>query len=246
MLVYDIPSRLKNLRNPSGQLRRFGFRANLSCWVIPTGNLPHNLIDNLRTAGVNVKIQPFDVGAGPALVAWALEEIRKEIQEQVKRTEKTLKKAEDKTTGALTDLENLSAERRDEAIAAYEVRAAQVCERLKELLDDVTAAGEAFGIDGTALSVQSARAAYDVYQAGFLAKAAAYAEATKKLREAAATSGDKTAAALANTAAQDLVPAGVLADALREAGQEGAANTLTDASQSEDGTFSLAGTGEDD
>lgn len=40
MLVYDIPTDKNDVcPNPSGMLWRYGFRMNLSCWVIPTRNM---------------------------------------------------------------------------------------------------------------------------------------------------------------------------------------------------------------
>lgn len=237
MLVYDIPAKSK-VANPSDQLRRFGFRANLSCWVIPTASLPHNLITELRESGVNAKVVPFDVSAGPQLVTWAIEQLRADAEEQVKRTRANLEKAGDKHLDGLSEVEAVTGERREEALAAYELRAGAICKRLEDILAHVTEAAAGFGIESGALNLGGARAAFDAFQTGYTARAAEFAAATEKLRAAAAASGDANAAALANAAAQDLVPVAVLAGGLEDAGLETDAARLTQAF--DDGTFSLS------
>ncbi len=60
-LRYDIPQRAE-IGNPSGRLRRHGFRDNLSCWVLPDHQMPYidDLIDEMNAAGCNVRHNKFD------------------------------------------------------------------------------------------------------------------------------------------------------------------------------------------
>lgn len=232
-LFYDIKVGSK-IPNPSPELRRLGFRANLSCWVIPHGAMPWNLIHDLNKKGANAKVVKFDASEGPKLVAMALSTLKNDIAAQVKRCRANILKAAEKH---LAEAE--TPEERELALARYEMRAEAICKKLETLIEDSVEAIKTFGVNPDALSLTSARSAFEAFQVGYAAKAAEYAAATEALRDAAKTTpGDGTLNALANAAAADALPPEVAADALREAGNEKAADRLQKAFDPE--TFSLA------
>jgi hypothetical protein len=83
-------------------------------------------------------------------------------------------------------------------------------------LADVKKAAERFGIDPSAVSLADAHAAVSALQAGMLARARAYGEAVERVR----VLGD---AAMADSPAADLVPAGILADDIDDGGGDASA-----------------------
>lgn len=238
MLTYDIPSAV-DYPNPSGELRKIGFRSNLSCWVIPEGMLPLTLIHELRTKGhADVDIVKFDASEGPRLARLAVRNTRKELEEQIKRTRENLAKWE---ANFLKDGEENTEERKD-AHARYVSRCASILRRLKLLADDLDQAVRNFGVDPAQIGMVDARRSFDLMQAGVAKRAEAYVKATNALKGA----GTADAALLAKAAGQDQAAHYAMADALREAGDEKAADDLQaafDAKPEEegDGTFSLVG-----
>jgi hypothetical protein len=63
LLVYDIPTMnggKSAFPNPSGQLKRFAFRLNLSAWMIPHERIPNKLIEAMRAKGCSVEVVRFD------------------------------------------------------------------------------------------------------------------------------------------------------------------------------------------
>jgi hypothetical protein len=68
LCVYDIPNSLK-IANPSYYLRKYGQRLNLSCWLFPAGNVPTDLLAELRVKGVNIHLLTFDESQWDAVVA---------------------------------------------------------------------------------------------------------------------------------------------------------------------------------
>ncbi len=60
-LSYDIPS-ANQVENPSGLLRRFSYRFNLSCWIMPEGRIPYDLLAAWDTADINYRTYKLDKG----------------------------------------------------------------------------------------------------------------------------------------------------------------------------------------
>lgn len=224
LLSYDIPTR-SGIANPSGRLTRLGFRHQLSSWIMPEGSVPYNLVHELQQEGAKVDIVRFDASEGPRLVRMALDAIRRDIAAQVKRCEANLEKARTNHLELDADLiENVSA--REEGLENYELRAGAICERLEQMIDDSEAAIQQFGLAPERLQIGDARVAFEAFQVGIAARAAAYAGATQALRKLAKETQDPTLSALANAAAADALPAEVATDALREHGDDAGADTL--------------------
>lgn len=238
--------------NPSGRLRRIGFRATLSCWVIPEHVLPHNLINEMRSLKCEVNLVKFDASEGPRLIRMAQDKITREVRKQIESAEKSLGEAADRHL--LPDSE--IAGERDAAQTRFERAASIVQNRLSRLIKDVEIAIQNFGVTPERIGIEDFRKAHGLFQQGILARCSEYANATQALRKV----GTADAAALAAAAAQDEVPAYPMIDALRDAGEDKAADALAAVfaegepeqepgetvppADEDDGTFSLADLGD--
>lgn len=80
MVVYDIPQK-SHIQNPSDKLKRFAFRINLSCWIMPQYRLPFALIDSLKARGADVEVVRFDLNEEKAIRALAKKALAREVQE---------------------------------------------------------------------------------------------------------------------------------------------------------------------
>lgn len=244
LLYYRIPTAVSRgtdevdgYPNPSNRLRRFGFRVDGSVWVIPENAWPHALVTEMREAGATVGDVKFDMAEGPALVRMAVEQMKKDVEEQLARTRISLANAEEKYLEGAIDTEG----GREEAVKRFEVRARWMIRNLRKLAEDVEVAIKNFGAAPELLGLTDARTAFTALQHGYEVRSAAYVRAAKEL----AAVGTVDATALANAAQKDLVPAAVLQGALEDAGKEVAATALHDAFDdsakpvSNEGTFSL-------
>src|SRR5438552_1177899 len=77
LLIYDIPER-SAVANPSRFLRRLAVRVNLSCWVIPEGDVPYARLNEMATGGATWHVVRFDAAEAGKLVAMAAAAIRRE------------------------------------------------------------------------------------------------------------------------------------------------------------------------
>jgi len=207
LLIYDIPER-STVRNPSNRLRWRAVRVNLSCWVIREGDIPYSLLNEMAAGGATWHVVRFDASEGVKLVRMAVEALKRDIRDAMRRANRSADAAGrrlDQTTDNPT-----------EAKRRYAERARPIIRRLNRLLADVQKAAERFGIDQTAISLADAHTSVRALQAGMLVRAKAYAEAVEAVRAL----GDE---AMANAAAADLVPAGILADDIDERGGDASA-----------------------
>lgn len=79
MFIYDIPQRL-NALNPSGRMWRHGFRANLSCWIMPAGQVSRiqDVLQTFTANDISWHIVEYAESARAKIKSMAQEEIRKE------------------------------------------------------------------------------------------------------------------------------------------------------------------------
>lgn len=224
LLIYDIPSNVK-YPNPSGKLRRIGFRENKSCWVLPAGQIPHTLIHEMRTKGrANVEIIRFDVSEGPRLCRLAVDRMNRELAEQVQRAREAIERARDNHLELDADLaDNASA--REDAVRRYEQQCKWVLERVRNLARDVEIAIKNFGVNPTLLNTVATRDAMTVLQTGYQGQAAAYVAATAALRKI----DTPDAQALADAAEADQVPPQIIEDMLRDHDKHADADALKSA-----------------
>lgn len=253
LLSYDIPTNLRDsngrrIENPSGKLRRYGFRHQYSSWIMPEQSVPYNIVAELQALGVKVDIVRFDASEGPRLVRAALEALNKSIQEQLERSRATIAEGWERhqnRTAADGLAENTEA--RAATVKRFEVVQRFNTKYLNDLLEDVRHAAEQFEIDPGGLNIPQARSAFSAFQVGIQAQVAAYSAMTQKLKEAAKTS--PTAAAVAAQAEANTLPHYVGSDILQEiASETGDAETAAVATAvnaafdggADDNEFSLA------
>lgn len=240
LLIYDIPEGAeldgRPVLNPSGFLRRIGVRVNLSCWVIPEGDIPYNLLNNLRQAGATWHVVRFAPEEGRKLIEMAVESLRREVSEAIRRSEAARAGAEDQLAQErdMTDPSEVA-----KAESRFLRRAEGIQDRYETLTAELTAGATKFGINPRTLNLNAANAAVQAIKAGMEIRAEAFAAAAK----AAKANGTQTGAILGQMAQQDAVPAYVLADHLRDNGQDAEADKVQAAfaDGEGDGTFSLIG-----
>lgn len=242
MVIYDLPSNNPaGYADPSATMRRIGFRANLSCWIVPDGLVPYTFIHELRTKyRANVDVVRFDAAEGPRLARMAVAAMKKEMEENAARARAGLALMEERHLQLEADLAD-NPEARADAVKRYEGRCARVLKRMNGIIEDVEVAIRNFGDTPETLGVPDARQVYQTLQLGYQAKAAAFVAATVALKKLNTTDAN----ALADAAAKDLVPAVIVQDMLRDHGDDAGADALQvafnppTAQVSDDGTFSL-------
>lgn len=215
LILYDIPQgatikdeksgKERPLDNPSGKLRRFAVRINLSCWVCPSHAVPLPVLEELGRAGAVWHVVPFDASAGPQLVKMVISSIKKEIAENVRRGQECLESAAERHLGN----EDISEEARYER---YAVRAGVIVERLGELLEDLTTAAKQFGVDPKRLNLAGARRAIEAMDQTWHTRVDAWRKARETAKSPKGTSNTHALADDPN------VRVGVLADALEDSG----------------------------
>lgn len=80
LLIYDIPQTSK-LRNPSGLLRRFAARINLSCWVAPLKNVALLPLKEWIESGAIVEVVQFDENEREKVIDLARRAIIRDVEE---------------------------------------------------------------------------------------------------------------------------------------------------------------------
>jgi hypothetical protein len=223
LLHYDVPVR-SNFMNPSARLRSIAIRLTESCWMVPDGAIPYHLIGEMRAAGCRVHVTKFDASESRKLIGVALETLRTELADAVTRAERS----RDHAIGQMNDTETSMTD--DQRAEIVRKRADSISKRVDELLKDVTSAARTFGISEGALRLETVRNATTAVQTDMGRRADAYVVAARAAREKVNTD-------IARAAETDVIPAGVLADALRDNGADEEADTLQDAFEVH--TFSL-------
>lgn len=199
LLVYDVPTRLK-IANPSGRLRRLAFRINLSCWVIRRTSIPYAYLNRIANQGVKWRVVSFDAGEAANLVSMAIENIKSEIREAVRRAKKADQRAEDaRGNNEIGDEDHAKAARTN-------------VKRLKKTLQDLRHAASQFGIHESSIGYADAVASVAAIDAGMKAKCAAYANLATHARKLRTAEGN----AIADAVERDLIPAGIAADFVEE------------------------------
>lgn len=205
MFFYDIPTASK-LPNPSPQLWRIGARINLSCWVIPKGNIPYNLMGRIIEAGGSVHTIPFAKEAADKLLDLIANSLTRETAAALDRTQESMQHA---------------AEKGSRRVAEKGIEAAR--KRVQKHLGDLQASARVFGLSLSALPMHQALAKAHVLQAEAYEKARQYRLAGGALKQL--QTADAAGVSRAIEAGQE-VPVNVMGDVLIEGGNEDAANEL--------------------
>lgn len=229
VLNYDIPQNAE-IANPSNRLRRVAVRTTLSDWIVPTAAIPWTIINDLREAGATVTLYKFDPSEGPALLFAVENALRAQIRQAGESADASAESAAEQF--ANSDKANRS--------KYYEQRLATAHKQAKEKLEAYEAAAGVFGFDAKVLGLQAASHVAQTILNGTALRAQKYVEARALL----AAQNTATAEGLAAAAADDTLPAEIMADALRDHGQDVAADQLQAAFAAPE-TFSLDGMGDE-
>lgn len=212
LLIYDIPER-SEVANPSGKLRRVAVRINLSCWVIREGDIPYYLLDEMRQGGATWHVVRFDAAEGGKIVGMAIAAMKKELKDAIDRARAALEAASQRVQDG-----------RDSA-AEFEQRVRANIRRHRQLIQDLTAAAQRFGIDAGAAGIGDAATAVACIQTAMVERARLYADAARRLRQTGTSLGAGMAAAAEGDRPSGgaVLHAGVMADVMDENGVDGAA-----------------------
>lgn len=95
MFSYDVPDQAK-VGCPAYQMRRLGFRINLSVWIVPQHNLPRALAyaEELRRAGADVRVREFAPKEESELRADALAAVQRDLGDLTQSLDRRIRKGE--------------------------------------------------------------------------------------------------------------------------------------------------------
>lgn len=224
-IEYDIPA--STGFSPCSRLYPIAIRSSLSCWLVRTGDMPWTLIDEMQERGALVTHTPCDKSATESLLKQAVAFMQKTVQQYVDGARETLESA----SAALDASEERDVDQ-ETAVRACVNKAKALEKRLETYRKQMSEGSEKMGISSAAWNGSRLTVAAQTYSATLRTRAHAYTRGAKAL----ASSTDTTARALAASAANSTLPAEVMADALREAGDEAAGDEVSD-------TFNLTGHG---
>ena len=228
-LDYDIP-KCSGVRNPSGLLRRLGFRKSGSVWVVTGDCVPWHLIDKLESAGCEVGLVKFDADEAGKILSMAVKALRKDVESACKSAVRSANRAgadadervrfsEEYATDSVADGANkVKALTNDlEGVGTgYASATRRILKTAERKLADFEQAARSFGLSAGDISLGSAREAVEAIRNSTAVKARSYVEMAARVRDEqarrAAQSGE--------------LPAGVLMDALEDEGQDVSASRL--------------------
>jgi hypothetical protein len=190
-LTYDIPQK-SALPNPSRQLRRCGFRVNLSTWAIPEERVPYPLLHALTEGGASWGLVKYAAEESDKLIDMAVQALRKEVERIGKSAQRSCAGAERKF-GAERDRRR------------YERRCQAALRRARKLLADAESAARCFGVKASVPTDDMCDRVLALREA-CKARAAVYAGMAKAAQDTA----------LGPAAAEGEVPPLVLADFVEE------------------------------
>lgn len=241
LMHYDISVR-SQFTNPSNRLYPIAVRLTESAWMMRTSDIPYQLMAEIQDAGCTVEVNKFDKSESRRLIHQAVAKLQEELAATVSRAQTSARLAERNLEAATEGEDAITPEEAEKA----HLRQAQAIEkRLTVLAGQITKAASRFGINEQAVNIARLGNTAATISANMRERAAAYSAAQKAL----AAAGTDTTTALARAAtdnATEKVPVYVMADALRESGEDEAADRLQEAFKEDEDTFSLVGAGADD
>lgn len=199
--------------NPSRTLRRLGNWVDGSVWWIPEHLIPYNLIHRMKESGVDCNVMPMDPAASEKMVATVMRDMRRRAVVAGNAVQAAANRPNDPEKTGKSDAEW-------EAGRPARVRAAARAAR--KFLADLTEAAKGFGLSGDDLNLTSVETQIRVVQTVLTAKAAAYARGTEAIRRTATGRVD----GMGRAAELDQLPVPMMADYLRDNGDNDAADEL--------------------
>lgn len=217
LLYYDIPDSIR-FPNPSRLLRRVAVRVNLSVWVVPVDLIPWNLLARMDAKGISRNVVEFADKEADNLIAIARAAFAAQVIAAANSAQKTASKAAG--VGEDEGLEGAD-------LAHYvDARVRAATRKGERLIAELTSAASGFGLSPDDFAAPNALSQLAIIRSVSASRAAKYAKATRKVRALASGSPYSTAAGLANAAESDTLPAFVLADFLRDSGDDDGADEL--------------------
>lgn len=233
LMHYDVPSNGESAGySPCNELYRVAVRLTKSAWIVKTGDVPYDLIGRMQDIGCKVCCNKFDKSETRSLMCQAIEQLQLKMDEATRDAEESYQRAALQLTnsGDVDSREYMDDETK--ATERFIKRTTLIEKRLKELADNIQTGVVKFGISTKSFRHDRLAGMARLTRTRTQEQAHAYHRATVAL----STSTDTTARTLATNAANSTLPPYVMADALREAGDEATADALTE-------TFSLVGHG---
>lgn len=226
LLIYDIPER-SGIPNPSRRLRSMAVRINLSCWVIPQGDIPYALLNGMAERGATWHCVKFDANEGERLVAMAIDSIKRDIRLTLDRARTSSARVNRRLDVAADTVEGQDA---IDAHTRARKDASQVVSRLRRMLRDYEAVATRFGITRDQLGLSAAMNATNAIGAGMKERARLFGRAIREL-EGHSGADDGMVQAMK----RDDVHHGVAADYMEDRGMHQTAESLRSFSMSEFG-----------
>lgn len=222
MIDYDVPSYGETEGfTPCPELRRYAVPMTKSVWLVRSGNTPWNFIARMRSMGVKIDTSKLDPQETRRKVARALLFVADQINERVASFTESARRAE----AALAEHDaDADESERAAALKKYRKQAAAIAHAAKEYAENQAEGLAAFAVNLSAVNMPGLRAHAANIRRVMDERASAYAAGAAAL----AASADSTAQALAPLAAADQLPVHVMSDALREAGDDKAADAIND------------------
>lgn len=226
---YDVPKN-GEFPNPSNRLYPIAVRLTESCWIVKSHDtviLP--LMAEMQDAGCKVRMHKFDKSESRALLCEAIEELRVVVAQKVASANASCANAAAQLDGSDEEgLGEVAARKR------YESRIKAIERSLTTLTDDINKAAERFGISTRTVNLSHLSTVAKKTRVSAAEKAKAYVHGVQHLL----MTGTTTGAALAATAMSVGIPTHVMADALRDDGDDAAADVVQGAFK--DNEYSLA------
>ena len=215
---YDIPEAV-DFPNPTGYLRArnnagkvFAFKTQYSMWLVDRDNPPLALQNRMEKAGCTVDLYPLDPCDNAKYLARAAEQMKRDIEKAKKTQEKSLREADNRLEEAERDFNNgvIGWDRLNKARRDHAKHRENALGRMEQLVKDLEAACEQFGIAKPDDALKSARNRV----AGIRALGSRRAELYVELANAVKGTAMEAAAREAE------VPAGILMDYAEERGHD--------------------------
>lgn len=226
---YDIPTALGAgyAFRIAGEFHKIAVKCSKSTWILRTDDMPYNLLAMLEEDGCTVNADPIDKAATKTLIARAIVALQEQVETYVRGANETLESA----TERLGSEELTEKEATDKCLA--EAKALE--KRLKKYRTTITPGAEKLGITAAAWAPERLSTVAKVTATEMRERAKSYRRGVIALSTVNTVDGR----ALYQMAATDALPAAIMSDALRDAGNDAMADELNE-------TFSLLGHGTDD
>lgn len=212
LVIYDVPTRATRAGCPSprARMRRKAIFINKSGCLIRRQDIPYNWLNQIQAKypGVEWYEVKQDMTEAAKLARIMADTLRRELQDAIARIKRVQSKADAKI-------------RSEESAADYQAKVEGALKRAQALAKDLVEAAKRLGISESVLDLPTIGKAREAIHGAMQARMAAYTAGTKKARQKGLQ--------VAQAAEEDDIPAEILADALRDAGEDATADEIQEA-----------------